>query len=140
MVCVLVVQMVEVVQLVGGGVEVTGQTVVEMGMVSVTTVVWPPGQLVTSGGHLVMVCVLVVQMVDVVQLVVSGLEVVVGGSSVDVVLAGGVVVVSGLLVEGVVSGLLVEGVVSGLLVEGVVSGWLVVVGVVSGWLVVVGVV
>ena len=52
-----------------------------------TTVTWgPPGHLVTSGGHRVMVCVWVVQTVDVVQLVTLVVAVDVGLVTMDVVL------------------------------------------------------
>jgi hypothetical protein len=60
----------------GTSVDVMGQTVVEIGMVCVTTVVDPSGQSGTSGPQLVMVETDVVNMVDVVRLwdgVVSGI-------------------------------------------------------------------
>jgi hypothetical protein len=50
-----------------GVVSVTGQTVVEMGMVEVTTVVESAGQLVTLAAQLVMVISLVVYTVEVVN-------------------------------------------------------------------------
>lgn len=50
------------------GISVMGQTVVAMGMVSVTRTVEPPGQLVTSGPQLVTVLMEVVKIVDVVRL------------------------------------------------------------------------
>lgn len=49
-------------------VSVTGHTVVEMGMVDVTTTVDPAGQLVTEAAQLVIVISLVVYTVDVVHL------------------------------------------------------------------------
>jgi hypothetical protein len=49
-------------------VDVTGQTVVEMAMVSVTTIVESAGQSGTSGAQEVTVCVAVVKMVEVVKL------------------------------------------------------------------------
>jgi hypothetical protein len=52
----------------GTSVDVMGQTVVEIGMVCVTTVVDPSGQSGTSGPQLVMVETDVVNMVDVVRL------------------------------------------------------------------------